>query len=232
MRAAIALVLERANEPLSVPEVWRRIVRQRLYRRRDGGLPTEQHVYAFILQNPKLYELDRSQRPMRVRLRKGPRPKNREKGMPARKDSKNLSWATERAVQERLVRWLEGQGWEIIEAAEGSTHGPDLVARRGDETLVVEVKGFPGKRYARGPKKDDLKRTQPYTQMRHYFAGALTDLLRRRNRYPGAGLALALPPATTYRNLARDLSWALERLGVLVLFVSQDGETEAYVPDS
>ena len=227
MGEAVERVLREAGGPLPIPEVWRRIVRGRLYLRRDGNLPKEPHVYAFIRQSRR-FRVDRESKPHRVALAGGgggsgavqQKSSSKSRRIPRRND---CSWATEAEVQRRVADWLRNQGWSVAEEARGRAKGPDLVLNRDGETLVVEVKGYPGKRYAHGAKRGKPKPTSPHTQMRHYFAGALVDLLRRRKGYPGARLALALPAATTYRNLTEELRWALARLGVEVLWVSEEG---------
>jgi len=227
MGEAVERVLREAGTPLPIPEVWRRIVRDRLYFRRDGNLPEESHVYAFISQSQR-FRVDRESTPHRVALAEGG---GGVKGVrrksftgPGRVPRRNdWSWATEAEVQRRVAEWLQSQGWRVVKEARGQAKGPDLVLERSGETLVVEVKGYPGKRYVRGAKRGKKKPTAPYNQMRHYFAEAIADLLDRKENYPSARLALAFPAATTYRNRAKRLRWALDRLGVEIFWVSGEG---------
>ena len=228
MREAIELVLREEGGPLPIPEVWRRIVERRLYLRRDGNPPEKPHVYAFLHQS-RAFRIDRRTRPYLVGLpgeAASPSGDARGRTLPSsgpRRRKRDWSWATEAKVQARVKAWLQSQGWCVVEEAQGQTQGPDLVLERGGQTLVIEVKGRPGTRYARGAQKGEKKRTLPYPQMRHYFADAFVTLLRRKASHPEAKLALAFPAATTYRNLARDLAWALEALDVSLFWVDRDG---------
>jgi len=233
MREAIELVLREEGGPLPIPEVWRRIVDRRLYLRRDGNPPEKPHVYAYLHQS-RAFRIDRRTRPQLVSLPgEGVSPSraaSRGRSLPSRKPrrrKRDWSWATEAKVQARVKEWLQAQGWRVVEEARGQAQGPDLVLERGDQTLVIEVKGRPGTRYARGPQEGEKKRALPYPQMRHYFADAFVNLLRRKASHPEARLALAFPAATTYRNLARDLAWALEALDVGLFWVDQDGSVRS-----
>ena len=227
MGEAVERVLREAGTPLPIPEVWRRIVRDRLYLRQDGNLPEESQVYTSISRSRK-FRVDRESTPHHVALAEGGggagAVRQKSSTEPGRAPRRNdWFWATEAEVQRRVAEWLQSQGWRVVKEARGQAKGPDLVLERSGETLVVEVKGYPGKRYVRGVKKGKRKPTAPYNQMRHYFAGALVDLLRRKQGYPSARLALALPAATTYRNLVGELRWALGSLGVEVFWVSEEG---------
>lgn len=89
-------------------------------------------------------------------------------------------------------------------------HGPDVVARKGDTLLVVEVKGFPSAAYVRGERAGQPKPTKPSLQAHHWFSGALTTTILRKGDYPRAQLAIALPETRTYSMLIQRAAWALE----------------------
>lgn len=48
---------------------------------------------------------------------------------------------------------LAGEGWRILSVANTATkeHGVDVIASRDDQTVGVEVKGFPSRGYASAP---------------------------------------------------------------------------------
>lgn len=131
----------------------------------------------------------------------------------------------EAAVQAAIVSHLEATGWEILRAANTSSkeHGVDIEATRGAESLLVEVKGWPGTTYSSGAKAGQVKPTQPATQARHYFDGALTSSLARIEGSPTATPALGFPEKATYLNRVLGMATALGRLGVVVFWVSSNG---------
>jgi len=230
LREAIEEVLrEEGGGYLPIPEVYRKIRERELYLRpKDDSPPTKQQVYNAILNHADgLFRVDRSTRPLRVALVQGPERKPGPSSQPSLPPVPVEDGVAENQVQEQVRVWLKDRGWVLEQEAQGFSHGPDLVLVKGGRRLVVEVKGLPGKRYVRGPKKGQKKPTKPPLQMRHWFSSALVSLLRRRKDYPGALLALAFPYASTYRDLVKDTGWALDRLEVGVFWVHGDGRVEA-----
>jgi len=136
-------------------------------------------------------------------------------------------WFWEGNVQEQIVGYLESRGWMVIQSADTASRatGPDILATRGEHGLRVSVKGWPPDKYVSGPKKGQPKPTRPYNQARHYFAGAVFELLLQA---PTADLRLALgfPDYDLYRKLWTRTRWALSQLGISCFFVSHDGSVE------
>lgn len=134
-------------------------------------------------------------------------------------------WFWEGNIQKALVRYLEEQGWAVeqwADTAKGEP-GPDIVASRDGRRLYVEVKGYPSVRYVRGPEEGSPKRTRPTVQAKHWFAMALAGIILRGFPASGIEYALAFPDSARYRNLIKRAAWALERLGLQVYLVAQDG---------
>ena len=136
-------------------------------------------------------------------------------------------WFWEGNVQEQIVGYLESRGWMVIQSADTASRaaGPDILATRGEHRLRVSVKGWPPDKYVSGPKKGQPKPTRPYNQARHYFAGAVFEVLLQA---PTADLRLALgfPDYDLYRKLWTRTRWALSQLGISCFFVSHDGSVE------
>jgi len=128
-------------------------------------------------------------------------------------------WYWEGNVQAAVVSYLAANGHRIVRVADTASReaGKDIVAAMpsGDE-LWVNVKGYP----------EATERTNPPTQARHWFAGALYDLLAWRGDNPSVGLALALPDFPTYRNMVQRIGWALPLIRASVLWVHEGGSVE------
>jgi hypothetical protein len=108
---------------------------------------------------------------------------------------------------------LTANGYEVQSEADTASrqHGKDVVARSKDgRTLWITVKGFPEK--------------SKNIQARHWFEGALHDLVRYRDEDQNALLAMGLPGGfTTYEGLLRRHDSVKKFLGYRVYWVQADG---------
>src|SRR5688500_15766963 len=91
-------------------------------------------------------------------------------------------WFWEGSVQARIAEWLVLQGWEVLQLADTKSHQPgvDIVATQGNRRLAVEVKGWPSRYYATGPRAGERMTTHPTIQARHWFSHALLTALQLR----------------------------------------------------
>ena len=113
--------------------------------------------------------------------------------------SKKDNWFWEGNVQSQVVRFLAGQGYNIMSVADTPSHqrGKDIEAEKNGRTVWVSVKGFP----------EGTKKTHPSTQAGHWFKQAVFDILEYRGEDPGAELGLALPDFPRYRSLEKKIRW-------------------------
>ena len=117
-------------------------------------------------------------------------------------------------MQSTLAAWLTHQGLRIERVANTATReaGKDIVAVTAEgKTLWVSVKGFP----------EGMK---PYTQARHWFSGAVFDLILYRDERADVELALAFPDGfPTYRALAARLSPLRQAMPFTIYWISESG---------
>ncbi|WP_211475157.1 hypothetical protein [Collimonas humicola] len=141
------------------------------------------------------------------------------------------SWHWEGNVQVVLHRFLEGTGWTITASANTETkeRGIDLAAVKERRELLVEVKGFPVTTYEHGEKRGLLKPTPPTSQARQWYSHALLSIMRLREKWPVAEVALCFPDFPTYRALIDGTRSSLELLGVGVYLISEGGGVFAYL---
>lgn len=139
-------------------------------------------------------------------------------------------WSWEGNVQAAVVTHLARSGWAVTRVADtaGREHGIDVTAERDGRRLLIEVKGWPSTTYARGDKVGQTKPTQPSLQAGHWFAAGLLAVLRTHPKDTSAELGLALPDTPRYRALLADVRWALERLAITVLLVTDSGEVHTW----
>lgn len=137
-------------------------------------------------------------------------------------------WHSEALVQRTLVSWLERDGWTVIRQADTASgeHGVDVVAERHGVRLGIEVKGYPSKYYARGPKKGQLKPTRPNAQAPKWFAHALVPAMRLRTNEPDTRSVICFPDFPVYRRLYQQTGLSLRVAGIETWVVREDGEVE------
>jgi len=106
-------------------------------------------------------------------------------------------WYWEGNLQSKLVTWLVSEGYKIWSVADTAARskGVDIIAEDSNgESLWISVKGYPD--------------TTQHAQARHYFSGAIFDLILYRGQSSSVHLALGLPAGfSTYENLAQKVQW-------------------------
>jgi hypothetical protein len=124
-----------------------------------------------------------------------------------------------------LVTYLANEGWQIQRVANTAMkeQGIDVLATRGDRTLAVEVKGYPGRRYSDPRRAGETKPTLPSTQARHWYAQAILKAMLLCSEHPIYEIAIALPDVPTYRSLHRRTREGLQRLDVTIFFIDNNG---------
>lgn len=112
----------------------------------------------------------------------------------------------EDSLKQVLKDWLQADGWETQIAWKGA-RGADIIAHRGDELWIIEVKG-------RGS-------LQPMRV--NYFLAILGETLQRMSD-PDARYSIALPDLAQFRGLWDRLpELAKKRTTISAIFVSDDG---------
>ena len=102
--------------------------------------------------------------------------------------------------------------------------GPDIIAKKGNIKLIIEVKGYPSDKYVNSKKKGQKKPTKPNTQARHWFAEALLQVLLAKSRNPDTVVCMAFPKFQIYEKLISQLEYILtKKLGIICYLVDRDG---------
>lgn len=135
-------------------------------------------------------------------------------------------WFTEAQVQSKVVAHLVAKGYRILSVADTATRerGIDIVAALGDQTVAIEVKGYPSKNYADPRRAGEVKRTQPSNQAKHWYAQAVLASMITRSRRPNDRAVIALPDFPKYRDICAETSGSLDSCGVEVWWVSATGD--------
>ncbi|WP_339279113.1 hypothetical protein NYE40_23985 [Paenibacillus sp. FSL W8-1187] len=121
-------------------------------------------------------------------------------------------WFWEGNVQSKVVSYLVTHNYTIRSVADTAsrTSGKDIIALSpaGDE-LWISVKGYPEK--------------SQNTQARHWFSGAVFDLVLYRGENPDVKLGIALPDGfATYRNLLPRIKWLKETVDFQIYWINEE----------
>lgn len=125
----------------------------------------------------------------------------------------HAAWYWEGNVQGKVVNYLIQNGYLIQSVADTASRAPgkDIIAVAPDRSeLWISVKGYPEK--------------STNVQARHWFSGAVFDLILYRGENPNVKLALALPEGfVTYSNLLPRIEWLKHTMPFDVFWVSETG---------
>lgn len=124
------------------------------------------------------------------------------------------SWYWEGNVQSKVVNFLVLNSHTIRSVADTAarTSGKDIIAvsPEGSE-LWISVKGYPEKSH--------------HVQARHWFSGAVFDLILYHGENPNVKLGIALPDGfVTYENLYPRIKWLKESMPFLIYWVNDNGD--------
>jgi hypothetical protein len=145
-------------------------------------------------------------------------------------DSVPDDWFWEGHVTDQIAESLKKAGWIIVSKADTVTkqRGLDLHAEKGGIDLMIEVKGYPSIRYRDQRRSSETKPTNPTNQAQHWFSHAVLKALRLKTAHPNAVIAIGFPNFPRYQTLFSETRSSLEKIGVAVLFVGQNGEVTAH----
>lgn len=128
-------------------------------------------------------------------------------------DPQSRPWYWEGNVQSKVVDYLVQNNYTIRSVADTAarTPGVDVIALSyGGKEIWISVKGYPDK--------------SSNVQARHWFSGAIFDLILYHGEKPEVDLAIALPDGfTTYSNLLPRIKWLKEALPFKVYWVCENG---------
>jgi hypothetical protein len=135
-------------------------------------------------------------------------------------------WYWEGNIVDALARHLAVQGWSIDSKADtrSKARGVDIQASKNGSVLLIEVKGYPSKEYRDPLRAAETKRTAPSSQAQQWYSHALLAALRLQTKNPAARVALAFADFPRYRTLFAETREGLERLGVDVFIIGENGD--------
>lgn len=131
---------------------------------------------------------------------------------PQQTDSAKSAWYWEGNIQSSVVNHLVINGFTIRSVADTAsrTSGKDIIASKDGNELWISVKGYPEK--------------SQHVQARHWFSGAIFDLILYHGENSDAMLGIALPDGfTTYKNLVPRIRWLKNSMPFQIYWVNETG---------
>ncbi len=129
---------------------------------------------------------------------------------------------TENKTIELLMPYLENQGYVIESYCLGQTRGYDIVANKGNDKLLIEVKG------AKAHKDSPTKRRDFFNsgQIKTHLGKAIIKCLETKVSYPDAIIAIAHPEDEQIRKAIGGIVPELNKIGIIHYWVRADGTVE------
>lgn len=116
--------------------------------------------------------------------------------------------------------WLSNRGWKILEMNLGHKHGPDILARKGGNRIIVESKGSKG-----NPKSPVTTRKRfDSGQIKDHFGKAIVKVLEERYKDPNAIVAIAHPDDEYIRKVLNDAAEEVRKMGIILFWVKSSDE--------
>jgi hypothetical protein len=128
-----------------------------------------------------------------------------------------------------VVSYLAKTGWSIRRVADtaSSEHGHDVDAVKGDERVLIEVKGYPTSTFARGSRQGQVRAAGSLgAQARTYFSNALLSGCVMRAENADSRVVIAFPAMETYTTLARRVAPVLLTAGIELWIVDEVGDVQ------
>lgn len=141
-------------------------------------------------------------------------------------------WYWEGNIVAALLPYLEGEGWKIVRVANTATkeRGVDLEGTMDGRKLLVEVKGYPLKGYSDPRRVDEVKPTAQTLQAGHWYSQGVLSVMRLQTKHPDASVVLAFADFPRYRSLFEETRRGLDKMGISILFVREDGQVDLVPP--
>lgn len=118
-----------------------------------------------------------------------------------------------------LIQFLVERGWIIESHCLGQTRGYDIVAKRQEESLIIEVKG------AKASNSSPTKKREYFDsgQIKTHLGKAIIKSFETQNKFPNAQVGIAHPNNPYLREIIGDLIKNITSSGIIHFWVNENG---------
>lgn len=129
---------------------------------------------------------------------------------------------TENEVVESITKYLQNNGYDVLQSLNTSDKGVDIIAKKDGKMLYIEAKGATSSkegssRYGKGFSKN---------QVQIHIAVAVLASIKILSSKKDATTGIALPDNQDHRDLISAISPVLKRLKIIVYWVNNDSVAE------
>jgi len=127
---------------------------------------------------------------------------------------------TEDETIEILMEHLKSENWTIESYCLGQKRGYDIVANKGSEKLIIEVKG------ARANDKSPTKKREYFDsgQLKTHLGKAIIKSFETKNTFPNAQVAIAHPENEYLKKVIGNLIRNINNAGIIHFWVKPNGQ--------
>jgi len=115
---------------------------------------------------------------------------------------------------------LKSEGYHLVCKSDTNTHGHDLVMEKDGRKLYVEAKGQTSSKERTNRYGKEFTRNQKWD----HVSKAVYTSMKTQNLYKGCDVGIALPSDNEHSSIVDDILPSLEKLGIKVFLVSEDGK--------
>jgi hypothetical protein len=118
-----------------------------------------------------------------------------------------------------LMGYLKSKKWIIESYCLGQKRGYDIVANRGIEKLIIEVKG------AKANDKSPTKKRNYFDsgQLKTHFGKAIIKSFETKNTFPNAQVAIAHPENEYIKKVIGNLIKNINNAGIIHFWINLNG---------
>jgi hypothetical protein len=127
---------------------------------------------------------------------------------------------TEDRTVELLIEHLKTENYTIESFCLGQKRGYDIVAKKNEKKLIIEVKG------AKAHKNSPTKRREYFDsgQIKTHFGKAIVKALETKVKFPTSDIAIAHPNDENIKKAIGELISEINKFGIIHYWVNPNGK--------
>lgn len=126
----------------------------------------------------------------------------------------------ENDVVKYCIKYLKGEGYQILSSSDTSQHGYDIVAKKNNIIFYIEAKGQTSSKEHTNRYGKEFTPNQKWD----HVSKAVYTVMKILNEKENCMVGIALPLDGTHVNLIEKILPSLQKLEIKILFVNEKGK--------